>query len=86
MQNLEFGIDCDSRVALVGPNGAGTHVSPCRSASMTLSALMCGTGSCELSPCLSGWQPPCLPLELSAWPDSFACFEADQGGPYPERM
>lgn len=23
MQNIEFGIDCDSRVALVGPNGAG---------------------------------------------------------------
>ena len=23
-QNLEFGIDCDSRLALVGPNGAGT--------------------------------------------------------------
>lgn len=22
-KNLEFGIDCDSRVALVGPNGAG---------------------------------------------------------------
>jgi hypothetical protein len=22
-QDLEFGIDCDSRVALVGPNGAG---------------------------------------------------------------
>ena len=23
LQNIEFGIDCDSRVALVGPNGAG---------------------------------------------------------------
>lgn len=22
-KNLEFGIDCDSRIALVGPNGAG---------------------------------------------------------------
>lgn len=22
-QDLEFGIDCDSRIALVGPNGAG---------------------------------------------------------------
>lgn len=29
VQNLEFGIDCDSRVALVGPNGAGvTHQCP----------------------------------------------------------
>ena len=22
-QNLDFGVDCDSRVAIVGPNGAG---------------------------------------------------------------
>jgi ATPase subunit of ABC transporter with duplicated ATPase domains len=22
-KNIEFGIDCDSRIALVGPNGAG---------------------------------------------------------------
>lgn len=24
-KNLEFGIDCDSRIALVGPNGAGGY-------------------------------------------------------------
>src|SRR5690348_14938808 len=30
LQNLELGIDCDSRIALVGPNGAGAtyHRSP----------------------------------------------------------
>lgn len=65
MQNLEFGIDCDSRVALVGPNGAGTHISPCRSASMTHSALMCGTGSCELyHASQDGSLPLCLQSSL----------------------
>jgi len=27
-KNLEFGIDCDSRIALVGPNGAGETERP----------------------------------------------------------
>jgi ABC-type uncharacterized transport system ATPase subunit len=34
VQNLEFGIDCDSRVALVGPNGAGILLLPYPSALM----------------------------------------------------
>lgn len=32
LQDLEFGVDCDSRVALVGPNGAGgatAKLAPC---------------------------------------------------------
>ena len=27
-QNLDLGIDCDSRIALVGPNGAGAALTP----------------------------------------------------------
>jgi ATPase subunit of ABC transporter with duplicated ATPase domains len=27
-KDLHFGIDSDSRIALVGPNGAGTHYKP----------------------------------------------------------
>jgi len=60
MQNIEFGIDCDSRVALVGPNGAGTILMHYLRLSLCLPPLLDFEGMLWMVICMSLLLP--LPL------------------------